>query len=61
MSQSVGARGRTYDHRYGMTLEESYAEYYGATASPARFLSAVEDLVDAAAAADAGEMGQEPM
>lgn len=49
-----------YNHRDGMTLEEAYAEYYGAESSPKPFLSAVASLVDAAAEADAGYLGSDP-
>ncbi|CAL4093811.1 unnamed protein product, partial [Meganyctiphanes norvegica] len=52
--------GGVYNHRTGMTLEEAYAEYYGAQASPRPFLQAIRDIVDAQAEADAGGLGQDP-
>ncbi|XP_042871201.1 von Willebrand factor A domain-containing protein 7-like [Penaeus japonicus] len=58
--KAVAPAKGTYDHRDGMTLEEAYAEYYGAESSPKPFLSAVASLVDAAAEADGGYLGADP-
>lgn len=59
-SQTVPPAKGVYNHRDGMTLEEAYAEYFGAESSPKPFLSTVASLVDAAAEADAGYLGSDP-
>lgn len=59
--QATPPAGRDYNHRYGMTLEEAYQEYYGPEASPKRFLEAVEDLADAAVESESGELGYNPL
>ncbi|KAG7162132.1 von Willebrand factor A domain-containing protein 7-like 2 [Homarus americanus] len=58
--QEVPPATGSYDHREGMTLEESYAEYYGPDMSPKPFLHSLSYLVDAAVQADHGLLGADP-